>query len=189
MITTFQIIGVCFVIYISMVGIIMLFTKCSVDDARKKISSFFQENSYELSRDYNYIQSINTVANDILGKARYDELCSLDKHCSTLQFCDNHDGLPSVKITFNCNDENEKRRLEAILESITRKHLLNYRTSPYTNLLLEWSQNKVLQLPMLIIMYSRNETECKMLDVFKQSSIDKVSLKYGDVLDDTDELL
>lgn len=38
-------------IYWGLVGMVMLITKCSVEDARKKISSFFRENDYELSRD------------------------------------------------------------------------------------------------------------------------------------------
>ena len=105
----------------------------------------------------------------------------------TLQFLDNNDGLPCVQITLNCNDENEKKRLESILESITRQYLLNYKESSQTRLLLEWSQNEILQLPMLIIMYSRNEKERKMLGVSEKSRVNKISMKYGDILDDTDD--
>lgn len=165
----------------------MLITKCSVEDARKKISSFFRENDYELSRDGNYKQSVNDIVKDILGKSRYEELCNLDKYNMTLQFLDNNDGLPCVQITLNCNDENEKKRLESILESITRQYLLNYKESSQTRLLLEWSQNEILQLPMLIIMYSRNEKERKMLGVSEKSRVNKISMKYGDILDDTDD--
>lgn len=165
----------------------MLITKCSVEDARKKISSFFRENDYELSRDGNYKQSVNDIVKDILGKSRYEELCNLDKYNMTLQFLDNNDGLPCVQITLNCNDENEKKRLESILESITRQYLLNYKESSQTRLLLEWSQNEILQLPMLIIMYSRNEKERKMLGISEKSRVNKISMKYGDILDDTDD--
>ncbi len=182
-----QLVGLFVIIYCVIVGLVMLITKCSVEDARKKISSFFRENDYELSRDGNYKQSVNDIVKDILGKSRYEELCNLDKYNMTLQFLDNNDGLPCVQITLNCNDENEKKRLESILESITRQYLLNYKESSQTRLLLEWSQNEILQLPMLIIMYSRNEKERKMLGVSEKSRVNKISMKYGDILDDTDD--
>lgn len=182
-----QLVGLFVIIYCVIVGLVMLITKCSVEDARKKISSFFRENDYELSRDGNYKQSVNDIVKDILGKSRYEELCNLDKYNMTLQFLDNNDGLPCVQITLNCNDENEKKRLESILESITRQYLLNYKESSQTRLLLEWSQNEILQLPMLIIMYSRNEKERKMLGISEKSRVNKISMKYGDILDDTDD--
>lgn len=164
----------------------MLFTKSSVDEARKKISSFFRDDEYELSQDSNYQQDVNNIVKDILGQTRYEELCNLNKYSLTLQFLDNHDGLPCVQITLNTNDENEKKRLEAVLESTTRQYLLNYKGVSYTKLLLEWSYNEILRLPILKIMYSRNENECKILENVENSQVDKVSVKYGDVLDDMD---
>ena len=116
MLVIFQLVGFAVIVYGVVVGLVMLVTKCSVDDARKKISVFFRENGYELSRDWNYKQAVNTVVKDLLGVTRYKELCNLDKHSLTLQFLDNHAGLPCVKITLNSNDENEKKRLETILE-------------------------------------------------------------------------
>lgn len=184
-----EIVGLVVVIYFFVVGIMIFFTRCSYEDAKKKMASFFRESGYELSRDFNYRQSVNEIAKDILGKARYEELCNLDKHSNTLQFCDNHDGLPSVKITLNYTDNNEQKRLETVIESTTRQYLLNYGSSPDIKLLLEWSENEVLKLPMLIVMYSRNESESKMLDAYKQKSISKIASKYGEVLDDTDDLL
>lgn len=181
-----QLVGLFVIIYCVIVGMVMLITKCSVEDARKKISSFFRENDYELSRDGNYKQSVNDIVKDILGKSRYEELCNLDKYSMTLQFLDNHDGLPCVQITLNSNDENEKKRLEAILESTTRKYLLNYKVS-FTKLLSEWSYNEILRLPMLRIMYSRNEKEFQMLENSENSQANIISAKYGDVLDDTDD--
>lgn len=180
-----QLVGLFVIIYCVIVGLIILITKCSIEDARKKISSFFRENDYELSRDGNYKRSVNDIVKDILGKSRYEELCDFDKHSTTLQFQDNHDGLPCVQITLNSNDENEKKRLEAILESTTRQYLLNYKVS-HTKLLSEWSYNEILRLPMLVIMYSRNEKECQMLESCENSQANVISAKYGDILDDTD---
>lgn len=81
-----QLVGLVVMIYWGLVGMVMLITKCSVEDARKKISSFFKENDYELSRDGNYKQSVNNIVKDVLGKVRYEELCDLDKYSMTLQF-------------------------------------------------------------------------------------------------------
>lgn len=183
-----QLVGLCVIAYFLLVGIVMLFTKSSVEDARKNVSSFFQR-SYELSRDENYIKAVNDIVKDILGEVRYVELCTLNKYSNTLQFCDTHDGLPSVKITLSCNDENERKRLETILEGITKQYLLNYKGLINAKVLLEWSQNEIVHLPMMIILYSRNENEYRMLEHYEQSNISKIASKYGDVLDDIDDLL
>ena len=66
-----QLVGLFVILYCVIVGLVMLITKCSVEDARKKISSFFRENDYELSRDGNYKQSVNDIVKDLLGKSRY----------------------------------------------------------------------------------------------------------------------
>ena len=79
-----QLVGLCVIAYFLLVGIVMLFTKSSIEDARKIISSFFQR-SYELSRDENYIKAVNDIVKDILGEVRYVELCTLNKYSNTLQ--------------------------------------------------------------------------------------------------------
>lgn len=189
MLVIIQIAGICVIIYFLLIGIIMLYTESSIEDARKMISSCLLKNGYKLSRDLNYIQVINKIIKDILGESRYEELCNLNTYSSIIQFCDSHDGLPSVKITLNCNEENEKKRLETILDGMTKQYLQNYGDLANVKLLLNWSQNETLKLPMLNIIYSRNEKERKMLDAFKQSQIGKISAKYGEVLDDTEDIL
>lgn len=182
-----MILGVGVMAYLAIVGLIMLFAKCSFEDAREMVASFFKENEYELSRDFNYKQSINEIVKDILGETRYGELCKLDKYSNTLLFCDNHNGLPSVKITLNINDDNEKKRLETVIEEITRKYLLNYGESPYVKILLEWSHNAVLDLPMLVLLYSRNKKEWAILDAFEEANVKKIALKYKNVIDETED--
>lgn len=187
--TVAMILGYGVMVYFSIVGLVMICTKCSFEDAREKVASFFKENEYELASDFNYKHSINEIAKDILGDARYDELCKLDKYSKTLLFCDNHNGLPSVKITLNFNDDSEKKRLETVIEEITRKYLLHYGKSPYVKLLLEWSHDAVLDLPRLVLLYSRNKKECTILDVFEEANVKKMALKYSSVVDETDDLL
>ena len=184
-----MVLGYGVMVYFAIVGLVMLCTKCTFEDAREKIASFFKENEYELSCDFNYIQSINEIVKDILGDSRYDELCKLDKYSKTLLFCNNHSGLPSVKITLSINDDSEKKRLETVIEEITRKYLLQYGKSPYVKLLLEWSHDAVLDLPRLVLLYSRNKKECTILDAFEEANVKKMASKYSSVFDETDDLL
>lgn len=188
MIELIQLVGVCVIIYCVIVGMIVLVTKCSAEDAQKMIVSFLENKDYVLSRDTNYIQSVNNVVMDILGQSKYEELCDLNKYDMTLKIIDENNRLPCIHITLNYDDENEKKRLEAILERTTMQYLLNYKEPAYIKTLLEWSQNEILHLPMLIILYSRNEKEYKIIEEFEKSRIKKVSVKYDDILDDTEEI-
>lgn len=190
-----QLAGMCVITYFLILGVVMLFTQCSVKEAQKKIALWWQENAsglpksnYELSRDFNYSQEVNSLVEDALGETRYHELCKLNRHCLTLDFCDNHDGLPSVQITLNCNDEDERHRLEAMLEEKTAQYLSNYGAPIDLGVLSYWSQNRVLRLPMLVIMYSRNEKEKEMLDAKERYRTRQTTARYRDVHDDTEEV-
>lgn len=177
-----QLVGFLVIIYLLAVRILMLCNKCSEKEAKEMIADWWQENTsgqpkndYELSRDCNYDYDINSTVKDILGEARYDELCKLARHSSALVFNDTHAGFPTVKITANCNDKNEEKRLQRILESKTRQYILSYGDPANAKVLSIWSENQTLQLPMLIIMYSRNKKEKEMLDRIEQSDINKIT--------------
>jgi len=195
MLAIIELAGICVIAYFLILGVVMLFTQCSVEKARKMIASWWQENTsgsqtndYELSRNYNYIIEVNHLIVDALGEARYQELCKLNKYSPIIYFLDNHDGLPTVQITLNCTDENERNRLEAMLEDKTEEYLSNYQDSTNVGAFSYWTQNRILHLPMLIIMYSRNDKERKMLAAKEQHRIRKSTARYSDVIDDTEEV-
>lgn len=184
MLAIIQLAGMCVITYFLILGVVMLFTQCSVAEAQKMIVSWLQENmsglpkkDYELSRDCNYDREVNSAVEGILGETRYNELCKLATHSSALEFIDNHAGYPTVQITVNCSDRIEARRLQTILESKTRLYVLNYGDPANAKVLSIWSKNPILHLPMLIIMYSRNEKEKGMLDAIAQSHIKKIARK------------
>lgn len=184
MLAIIQLAGICVITYFLILGVVMLFTQCSIAEAQEMIASWIQENvsgvpkiNYELSRDYNYEREVNSIVEDIIGETRYEELCKLANHSSALKFIDSHAGYPTVQITVNCSDKIEARRLQTILESKTRLYVLNYEDPANAKVLSSWSKNPILHLPMLIIMYSRNEKEKGMLDAIQQSYINKIARK------------
>lgn len=172
------------IIYFLAVRILMLYSQCTEEEAKKMITSWWRENAsgqpqdaYELSSDNNYRRDVNSAVEGIIGEARYNDLCELDKWSSTLAFDDRHSGYSTVNITANSSDKNEEKRLQRILESITSRYILNYGDPANAKVLSIWSKNPTLQLPMLIIMYSRNEKEKEMLDRIEQSNINKIARK------------
>lgn len=170
------------IIYFLAVRIVMLYSQCTEEEAKKKLASWWRENvsgqpqdTYELSSDNNYRRDVNSAVEGIVGEARYNDLCELDKWSSTLAFDDRHSGYSTVNVTVNSSDKNEEKRLQGILESVTRRYVLNYGDPANAKVLSVWSRNKFLRLPMLIIMYSRNEKEKKMLDRIEQAHLNKLA--------------
>lgn len=184
MLAIIQLAGICVITYFLILGVVMLYRQCPVKKAQEIIASWWQENSsglpqndYELSRDCNYDCEVNSTVEGILGETRYNELCKLAKYSSALEFIDGHAGYPTVRITVNCSDKIEEKRLQMILESKTREYVLNYGNPANAKVLSIWSKHPILHLPMLIIMYSRNEKEKRMLDEIEQSYINRIARK------------
>lgn len=184
MLAIIQLAGICVITYFLILGVVMLFTQCSVEKAQEIIALWIQENvsgvpriNYELSGDCNYVREVNSIVEEILGEARYDELCKLSNHSSALEFVDNHAGYPTVQITVNSSDKIEDKRLQMMVERKTREYVLNYKNPANAKVLSIWSKHPVLHLPMLIVMYSRNEKEKRMLDEIEQSYINRIARK------------
>ncbi len=181
MFALFQLAGIFLIAYVLLVVIVKAIKKCSFEEAREAVASWWQENAsgvpqsqYELSKDRNYEFAVNSTVENVMGETRYNELCKLARHSSALVFNDTHAGFPTVQITVNSNSRSEERRLQNILEKLTRDYVQNYRDSANVKVLSRWSKNPTLLLPMLVIMYSRNKHEKGMLDRIEQSDINKI---------------
>jgi hypothetical protein len=164
------------------IKILMLCNNCAEEDAKKMIADWWQGNvsgqpkiAYELSNDNNYSREVYSSVEGIIGEARYNELCKLDEWSRALVFNDRHSGYPTVQITVNSSDKSEARRLQRILESITRRHILSYGDPANAKVLSFWSKDRVLCLPMLIIAYSRNGEEKAMLDRIEQDRLNELA--------------
>lgn len=169
-------------IAVLVVKILMLCNNCTEEDAKKMFASWWRENAsgqpqndYELSGDCNYRDAVNSTVEDMLDEARYDILCRLDKHSSTLEFVDHHAGFPTVHITVNPRDKTEAKRLQTRLESITAQCAMNYGDPASVKVLSRWSKNRALRLPKLVIAYSRNGKEKAMLDRIEQARLNKLA--------------
>ena len=166
-------------------AIVMTVCKCSFSDARTIIAGWFKgTREYEISRDMNYKRDVNTACEDVLGSERYKKLKDLDKYTSTLYFIESS-GYPSVYITLNPSDDNEKIQLQNILEENTRFYLCNYEKEGM-DLISEWGQNEILRLPMLIIGYSRNQKEAEAIRRKKESEAEKIIISENTDIYDED---
>ena len=159
--------------YIVVIALVMVVTKSNFQEAREIVARKLKNNSeYMLKYDQNYIREIEAACEEILGEKRYKNLCSLSKYSRAIDFCESK-GYPSVHITVSPNDENEKTQIENILVQITSNYVCNYRNEDY-EVISEWSENRVLRLPVLIIGYSRNPKETEAIRRKKKSEIERV---------------
>lgn len=181
-------------IYVAAIGVLKMVVKCSVKEAREIIANFIKKHfignnntmEYELRNDENYRRDVNTTCKDLLGEKRYNDLIMLTKYSSTIEF-EESAGYPLVYITVNPIDENERIRIQNALLDTTKLYIENYGKNGL-EVTAEWGENRKIRLPMLIIGYSRNETETAAIRRKEQSLAEKVIISANTEIYD-EELL
>lgn len=167
--------------------VVKIIYKCSVKEARQIIADMLtKKTEYELRNDENYRRDINTTCKDLLGEKRYNDLSVLTKYSSTIEF-EESAGYPLVYITVNPIDENERIRIQNALLDTTKLYIENYGKNGL-EVTAEWGENRKIRLPMLIIGYSRNETETAAIRRKEQSLAEKVIISANTEIYD-EELL
>ena len=174
------------IVYLIILRVIMLLCGCSLEKAHQKIVSFFSDKPpYHIATDSWLINRVWTRIKGIIGNTRFSDLEQLSM--TALLFHSGYmSGLPYIAFTLMCDNENEKLRLEksvrAELEQCLRVHSLPAKA------LTEWSENTVLQLPMLILRYAETESERKILYAFLHEERQKTLQRYQPVQDDDKEI-
>lgn len=161
---------------------VMMWTGSTKEEATKLIQDFVsQKEMYHLANDQMLITDIWNAVNDIIGDARYEDLCKLARN-STLIHMNYASGLPYVAVTVNYADENEKQRLEHILRDIVSKYLSIH--GLYNGVLSDWKENGYVKMPALMIRYAETEEQLKILNACLQEETTKIVEKYQPIKDD-----
>ena len=161
--------------------IVMLWTGCTKEEATKRIQAFLsQKEVYHLASDQMFIIDIWNTVKDIIGEIRYDELCRLSRTAQLFQ-ANYVSGLPYVEITVNYENENEKQRLENILEGLVLKYLTIH--GLYKVVLSDWKENSYVKMPALMIRYAETEEQLKILNACLQEETAKITKKYQPLKD------
>lgn len=162
--------------------VVMLWTGSSKEEATKQIQAFVsQKEVYHLATDQMLITDIWNAVNDIVGDARYEELCRLARTAQLI--CMNYaSGLPYIAVTVNYADENEKCRLENILADLASKYLGIHGLCK--DVLLDWKENGYVKMPALMIRYAETEEQLKILNACLQEETRKIIEKHQPLKDD-----
>lgn len=162
--------------------LVMMWTGSTKEEATKKIQAFIsQKEVYHLATDQMLITDIENAINDIVGDARYEELCRLARTSQLI--CMNYaSGLPYIAVTVNYADENEKCRLENILADLASKYLGIHGLCK--DVLLDWKENGYVKMPALMIRYAETEEQLKILNACLQEETRKIIEKHQPLKDD-----
>lgn len=162
--------------------VVMLWTGSSKEEATKQIQAFIsQKEVYHLATDQMLIAEIWSAVNDIIGDARYEELCKLSRN-STMIHMNFASGLPYIAVTVNYADENEKKRLENILADLVSKYLGIHGLS--RDVLVDWKENGRVKMPALMIRYAETEEQLKILNACLQDESTKIIKKHQPLKDE-----
>lgn len=181
----FQLLGFGVFVYGIIIFIIIAIKNCNYNDAKKILVGFLKSShDYELSADRNYYFSLCHTIKEIIGDSRYEELVKLDSFIPLIQFFDTHAGVPSVEITLNFSDENEKLQIETILVSLTKQYLVNYGEPSGQEVAISWKKNLQVGFPTLVIFYARNALELKSIKKMKQEEVKNIITSNTDIVDE-----
>ena len=162
--------------------LLMMWTGSTKEEATKQIQAFVsQKEVYHVATDQMLVTDIWNVVNDIIGDARYEELCRLAR-TSKLIATDCASGLPYIAVTVNYVDENEKQRLENILTDLVSKYLGIHGLPK--DVLADWKENGHVKMPVLMIRYAETEEQLKILNACLQEETVKIIKKRQPLKDD-----
>jgi len=195
MLVIIQLVGFLVIIYFLAVRILMLYNKCSEEDAKKKIASWIQENvsgSQKIDKDSDsildagLIDEIWTRIRLVLGEAIYNQLLKL-AGLGTVLFSENyHSGLPCILISLIYTNDSDKQRIQTALTDIIKERLV---PPEYDNrYLVDWRNRSDLDMAVLEIRYAKSEAQRQILDNVIERSRANIVARNAPVIDDTEEV-
>lgn len=173
-------------IYFIAVRAIMFLYGCSQEEAHQKIVSFFSDKPpYHITTDSWLINRIWMRIKGLIGDKRFSDLEQISM-TAFLFHSGYMSGLPYIAFTVMYDNENEKIRIEksvrAELEQCLKIH--NFPDKVLT----EWSENTLLQLPMLILRYAETESERKIIYAILHEERQKTLQRYHPIQDEEEEI-
>ena len=91
-------------------------------------------------------------------------------------------GLPYVAFTVVLDDNNTKIRLKSILCSLAEKHLTIH--NMYPHVLADWKEHDILHYPVLMIRYSENDEQSKLIERVVRLNNSVISSRHQSLTDD-----
>ncbi len=152
----------CIHLFLCTVFLVKLWTGKSTSEAIKTVQHFFGNSQpYSLSTDNLFVQEAWENIKIIIGNKNFSDLESLSRSIQLL-LSSYASGLPYIAFTVVCDDENTKARLESILTSLAVKYLTIHNMYPYV--LTDWKVHGILHYPVLMIRYSENQEQSKIIE-------------------------
>lgn len=172
------------------VWVIMLFNGISYKEAIEVVQDYFrndQEQSLENDSGFEYEISENVRA--VLGDRRFEELIKLSYTAVEypLLFFTTCSNLPTIGVSVQYNDENERIRLEKLITRVTEKYIMVHGYYKLTKI--EWRIRRDLNIPYLQIQYAKNDRERKTLTILLESERQSFFVKNNAVIDESEEEL
>ena len=169
-------------LYFSIVFIISLWRGCSKSEAASIIHRFVKgTHPYHLCEDQSFISEAWNSIRVIIGDKSYSDLEELSKTIQLL-FSGYASGLPYVAFTVVLDDNNTKIRLKSILCSLAEKHLTIH--NMYPHVLADWKEHDILHYPVLMIRYSENDEQSKLIERVVRLNNSVISSRHQSLTDD-----
>ena len=165
-------------IYFLSVRILMLYRRCSEEEAKEtiascipKIASWYQENvsgsqptdkGNDSILDRGLIDEIWISVRLVLGEAQYNRLSRLAVTGAQLLSVGYHSGLHCIWLSLFHTNDSEKQRLATILTNVIRQRLIPPEYD--TRVLVDWTRRNDFDMDVLEIRYAKSEEQRKILD-------------------------
>lgn len=198
----FQLVGVVVTIYFLSVRILMLYRRCSDEEAKEtiasclpKIASWFQENATgsrptnkgnDSILDCGLIDEIWASIRLVLGESRYNQLLQLAETGTQLFSEGYHSGLHCIWLSLFHMNDSEKQRLATILTNAITQRLIPPEYD--TRVKVDWTRRNDLDMAVLEIRYAKSKEQRKLLDNVIARERDKVVAMNTVVVDDTEDV-
>lgn len=181
-------VAICIGGYYLAIQIIKIWTGCDNDGASTKIHNFFSGKAHcQLNSDVSFVNEVWGNVHNIIGEKRFQQLVQLSNTMidTPLLFFDDNGKIPSINISMYFSDENEQRIIENIIVNVVKKHLRIY--GYCTEFFCKWSVRYDLNMPLLQILYAKNEEQKATLRLYLASEKSRFIEQNSDLLDETEE--
>lgn len=171
--------GVCY--------LVKLHCGCTTEEAVKKILDFFVGTTppIPLYENFELYSEVWETIKTTISESNYADIQCLLKKSSSISLYEYGDnsGLPYLAYSFYC-DEEDKIILENLIGNIVKKHLAICGYD--TDILVDWKERFDLKMPIIVVRYSRNNEESKMIKNCLAFERNKIIKKHSPLVDDTE---
>lgn len=171
--------------YYAVCYVIKLWTNCDFNEAQNKLHAIINGNiNLDFENDSGFAEEVWQNVRNIIGEKRFQQLYKLSvSYIGTpLLSYGFNSGLPYIAVSLLDIEENEKKRIEAVLVNLTRTYLKKYGFD--MRLLVDWKQRYDLDMPFLELRYAKTKEQRKIIDLVQSHNREEVIAKNSPVYDE-----